>query len=99
MNVDKKSLFAFAERERSGFESALREIVEIPTVSSEPERANDIRRCADRAASMIREFGGAAEVLERAGNPLGHGTVNGDAGVPAVAGSHHRDVEAGARET
>src|SRR5437773_5053210 len=76
MNLDKKSLLAFAERERSAFERALEEFVEIPTVSSEPERKGDIRRCADRAASLIREFGGQAEVLETAGNPLVHGTFS-----------------------
>ncbi len=69
MNSDKKSLLAFADRERNAFENALKEFVEIPTVSSEPERKGDIRRCADRAASLIREHGGAAEVLETAEIP------------------------------
>src|SRR5204863_405816 len=57
MNLDKKSLLSFAERERGAFENALKEFVEIPTVSSEPERKGDIARCADRAASLIRESG------------------------------------------
>ena len=99
MNLDKKSLFAFAERERGTFENALREMVEIPTVSSEPERASDIRRCADRAASLIRELGGDAEVLETAGSPLVHGTFNGDAGAPSVTIYNHLDVQPASRET
>jgi acetylornithine deacetylase/succinyl-diaminopimelate desuccinylase-like protein len=99
MNVDKKSLFAFAERERNAFESALRELVEIPTVSSEPARADDIRRCADRAASLIRESGGTAEVLETPGYPLVHGTFNGDAGAPSVTIYNHLDVQPASRDT
>ena len=86
MNLNKKSLLAFAERERGAFENTLKEFVEIPTVSSEPQRKGDIRRCADRAASVIREFGGQAEVLETAGNPLVHGTFSGDAGAPPTYG-------------
>src|SRR5436305_2224289 len=99
MNLDKKSLHAFAERERTAFESALQEFVEIPTVSSEPGRQGDIRRCADRAASLIRELGGEAEVLETAGNPLVHGTFNGSAGAPSVTIYNHLDVQPASRET
>ena len=99
MNLDKKSLLAFAERERSAFERALEEFVEIPTVSSEPERKGDIRRCADRAASLIREFGGQAEVLETAGNPLVHGTFSSGAGAPSVTIYNHLDVQLASRET
>ena len=99
MNLDKKSLLAFANRERSSFENALKEFVEIPTVSSEPERKGDIRRCADRAASLIREHGGTAEVLETPGNPLVHGTFDVAAGAPTVTIYNHLDVQPASRET
>src|SRR5436853_7856955 len=84
MSLDKKSLLAFADRERGAFESALKEFVEIPTVSSEPARQGDIRRLADRAAALIREHGGTAEILETPGNPLVHGTFDGGDGAPSV---------------
>ena len=99
MNLDKKSLLAFADRERSAFENALKELVEIPTVSSEPDRKNDIRRCADRAASLIRDLGGKAEVLETEGNPLVHGTFDGAASAPSVTIYNHLDVQPASRET
>src|SRR5262245_37970173 len=99
MNLDKKSLLAFAERERSAFESALREFVEIPSVSSEPERKSDIRRQADRAASLIRQFGGTAEILETPGNPLVHGSFNTVDGAPNVTIYNHLDVQPASRET
>src|SRR5213078_3012367 len=99
MNLDKKSLLSFAERERGAFENALKEFVEIPTVSSEPERKNDIARCADRAASLIRELGGTAEVLQTAGNPLVHGTFDAAAGAPSVTVYNHLDVQPASRDT
>jgi acetylornithine deacetylase/succinyl-diaminopimelate desuccinylase-like protein len=99
MNLDKKSLLFFAERERGPFENALKEFVEIPTVSSEPERKADIARCAVRAASLIREHGGTAEVLQTAGNPLVHGTFTVAAGAPSVTVYNHLDVQPASRET
>jgi acetylornithine deacetylase/succinyl-diaminopimelate desuccinylase-like protein len=99
MNLDKKSLLAFANRERSAFENALKEFVEIPTVSSEPERKDAIRRCADRAVSLIREHGGTAEVLETAGNPLVHGKFDVADGAPTVTVYNHLDVQPASRET
>jgi acetylornithine deacetylase/succinyl-diaminopimelate desuccinylase-like protein len=99
MNLDKKSLLAFANRERPAFENALKEFVEIPTVSSEPERKDAIRRCADRAVSLIREHGGTAEVLETAGNPLVHGTFTAADGAPTVTVYNHLDVQPASRDT
>src|SRR5205814_2002070 len=84
MSLDKKSLTAFAKNERDRYENTLRDLVEIPTVSSEPERAADIRRCAERAAQLIRDFGGTASILETDGNPLIHGRFDGDSNAPAV---------------
>src|SRR5213078_2828644 len=99
MNLDKKSLLSFAKRERGPFENALKEFVEIPTVSSEPERRADIARCADRAASLIREHGGTAEVLQTAGNPLVHGTFTAAVGAPSVTVYNHLDVQPASRES
>jgi len=99
MTVDKKSLSAFAARERDAFENTLREFVEIPTVSADPDRAGDIRRCAERAAALIREFGGEPTILDTAGNPLVHGRFDVDANAPTVTVYNHLDVQPASRET
>jgi acetylornithine deacetylase/succinyl-diaminopimelate desuccinylase-like protein len=99
MNLDKKSLLDFADRERDSFEAALKEFVEIPTVSSEPERKVDIVRCAARAAELIREFGGVAEVLETSGNPLVHGRFDAGKSWPTVTVYNHLDVQPASRVT
>jgi acetylornithine deacetylase/succinyl-diaminopimelate desuccinylase-like protein len=99
MKLDKKSLSTFAENQRDAFEAKLKEFVEIPTVSSEPERLPDIRRMAEVAAQTIREFGGQASVLETPGNPLVHGRFDVGGGAPTVTIYNHLDVQPASRET
>ena len=99
MNLSKNELLAFARGERERFERTLRQFVEVPTVSSEPERQRDIRRCADLAAQTIREFGGEARILETAGNPIIHGRFDQNSGGPTVTIYNHLDVQPASRET
>ena len=99
MNLSKNELLAFARAERERFERALRQFVEIPTVSSEPDRQRDIRRCADLAAQTIRDFGGEPRILETAGNPIVHGRFDSDDGGPTVTIYNHLDVQPASRES
>src|SRR5437764_1685435 len=97
--IEKKSLVAFANKERDRFETALRQFVETPTVSAEPERAPDIRKCAELAASTIRDFGGEADILETDGNPIVHGRFDTGRNLPTVTVYNHLDVQPASRET
>jgi acetylornithine deacetylase/succinyl-diaminopimelate desuccinylase-like protein len=99
MNLSKNELLAFARSERERFERTLRQFVEIPTVSSEPDRQRDIRRCADLAAQTIREFGGEPRILETAGNPIIHGRFDSADGGPTVTIYNHLDVQPASRES
>ncbi|HEY8133261.1 MAG TPA: M20/M25/M40 family metallo-hydrolase [Thermoanaerobaculia bacterium] len=99
MNLDKKSLFSFAARERTAFERTLQKFIEIPTVSSDPARQPDIRRCAELAAQTIRDFGGEPAILETAGNPIVHGRFDGQPGAPTVTVYNHLDVQPASRDT
>jgi acetylornithine deacetylase/succinyl-diaminopimelate desuccinylase-like protein len=99
MKLDKKSLSDFAKDQRTEFESALKDFVEIPSVSSEPERLPDIKRMAELAAKTIAGFGGEASILETAGNPLVHGRFDVGAGAPTVTVYNHLDVQPASRET
>jgi acetylornithine deacetylase/succinyl-diaminopimelate desuccinylase-like protein len=99
MKLDKKSLSDFAADQRTDFESTLKDFVEIPSVSSEPERLPDIRRMAERAAKTIADFGGEASILETNGNPLVHGRFDVGAGAPTVTIYNHLDVQPASRET
>jgi len=100
MAVEKSALTAFAKRERDRFEQTLKEFVEIPTVSSEPQRQGDIRRCADLAAQTIRDFGGEPAIFETAGNPIVFGRF--DSRRPDAASVtvyNHLDVQPASRDT
>ena len=99
MTLDKKSLSKYAENQRARFEATLKEFVEIPTVSSEPERLPEIRRCAELAAKTIRDFGGKASILETPGNPLVHGRFDVDGNAPTVTVYNHLDVQPASRES
>ena len=99
MGVDKSGLTAFAKRERDRFERSLKDFVEIPTVSADPDRQRDIRRCADLAAQTIRDFGGEPWILETAGNPIVHGRFDGQTGAPTVTVYNHLDVQPASRDT
>jgi acetylornithine deacetylase/succinyl-diaminopimelate desuccinylase-like protein len=99
MSLEKKSLVAFAKKERASFEATLRELVEIPTVSADPDRVADVRRCADRAMQLIRDFGGEPKIIETAGYPLVHGRFDGDPKAPTVTVYNHLDVQPASRAT
>jgi acetylornithine deacetylase/succinyl-diaminopimelate desuccinylase-like protein len=99
MNLDKKSLLAWARDHRADFESTLQQFVETPSVSAEPERADDIRRCAELAQAKIREFGGEATILETDGYPLVHGRFQTGPDLPTVTVYNHLDVQPASRET
>lgn len=99
MKLDKKSLSDFAKDQRAEFESTLKDFVEVPSVSSEPERLPDIRCMAELAAKTIADFGGEASILETNGNPLVHGRFDVGDGVPTVTIYNHLDVQPASRAT
>lgn len=99
MKTDKKSLLAWAKSERDQFENALKQFVEIPSISAEPERKGDIRRCADAAAQQIRDFGGEAKILQTDGYPIVHGRFKAGRKLPTLTVYNHLDVQPASRET
>src|SRR5437899_5185359 len=99
MAVDKSELKSFAKRERDRFERSLKDFVEIPTVSADPLRQRDIRRCVDLAVQTIREAGGEPAIIETAGNPIIHGRFDASTGAPTVTVYNHLDVQPASRDS
>ena len=99
MNTDRKSLLAFANNERARYEATLKQLVEIPSVSADPEHKKDMLRCAEAAAETILKFGGDAAILRTDGNPLIHGSFDSDSDAPTVTVYNHLDVQPASRET
>ncbi len=94
----RKSLLDYAASERTRYESTLREAVEIPSVSVDPERKADVAKVGAYAADLIRGMGGQARVIPTGGHPLVHATFNRDVSYPTVTVYNHLDVQPAARE-
>jgi acetylornithine deacetylase/succinyl-diaminopimelate desuccinylase-like protein len=92
---DLKSLRAHADERRGEFESILKEWVEIPSVSMDPERKDDMRRMADAASATLRAFGFDAKILKTSGQPLVFGSRKVADDAPNVTIYNHIDVQPG----
>ena len=89
----RQDLKQFAEANRTEFERVLSEIVEIPTVSVEPDRKSEVRRGAEYAARLIQSCGGQAEVYETKGHPIVYGRFDRGEGYPTITLYNHLDVQ------
>jgi acetylornithine deacetylase/succinyl-diaminopimelate desuccinylase-like protein len=94
----REKLLAFAASERGRFETALRELVEIPTVSNDPDHRPDMGRGADYAADLIRSLGGEPRVIPTKGHPLVHGAFRRDPAFPTVTVYNHLDVQSAQKD-
>jgi len=83
----------YTESSRAEFESKLREWVEIPTISADPERKPDILRGAEAAVGYLRSLGAHAETVETPGNPVVIGRFITGPGRPTVTVYNHLDVQ------
>ena len=78
---------------RAEYAHKLGELVGIPSVSMEPERHGDVRRCARKALAYLREAGATAELVETRGLPIVLGRLGADAAAPTVTIYNHLDVQ------
>ena len=89
----KETLTRFASSERQRFEENLRGLVEIPSISNDPARADDVRRVAESAADLIRSLGGEASLIPTGGHPIVHGLFRKNPAFPTVTVYNHLDVQ------
>jgi acetylornithine deacetylase/succinyl-diaminopimelate desuccinylase-like protein len=83
----------FVESIRPEFEAKLKEWVEIPTVSAEPEHAADMERLADAAVRYVKALGGEAEKVATPGYPVIVGRFMASSDYPTVTIYNHLDVQ------
>jgi acetylornithine deacetylase/succinyl-diaminopimelate desuccinylase-like protein len=91
--VDPKGLDSEIANLREEFAAKLGALVGIPSVSMQPERHDDVRRCAALACTYLREAGAEAEVLETQGLPVLLGNLVRDPSFPTVTIYNHLDVQ------
>jgi acetylornithine deacetylase/succinyl-diaminopimelate desuccinylase-like protein len=78
---------------RGEFADKLAALVAFPSVSMEPERHPDVRRCAELACAYLRENGAAAAIIETTGLPVVLGRLIQDPAFPTVTIYNHLDVQ------
>ena len=83
----------YVQSSRAEFETKLREWVEIPTISAEPEHKADIQRGADAAVQYLRSLGADAEAIPTPGNPVVVGKFVTGPSRPTVTIYNHLDVQ------
>jgi len=89
----KKSLLDYTGSQRGSFEKTLRELVEIPSISADPQHYTDVAEVVSRAADLLRRMGGEARVLDTDGHPMLHGRFEQSSDFPTVTVYNHLDVQ------
>src|SRR5262249_40397581 len=89
----KSDIDTYVRSSQTEFESRLREWVEIPPISAEPEHQPDIIRGAETAGQYLGSLGAEAEVVPTPGNPVVIGKFMAGAGRPTVTIYNHLDVQ------
>ena len=85
---------AYLDQHRQRALSELLEFLRIPSVSTAPEHAADVRRCADWVAAHLRQIGiEHVEVHPTAGHPIVYAEQCQKPGAPTVLLYGHYDVQ------
>lgn len=88
------SAFDFAKASNSQAVQQLQEFVRIPSVSSDPKKARDVKRCAKWLAQHLHTIGlHRVRVLPTARHPIVYGEWLGAAGKPTILIYGHYDVQ------
>lgn len=88
-----KNLNGYIQSVRGEFEENLATLVEIPSISMNPENKGDCERCAEVAVEYLRGIGADAEAVKTAGNPVVVGSIVTGKDNPTVAIYNHLDVQ------
>lgn len=86
-------LESYIRDSRPRFERMLAELVEIPSISMDPQRAADVRRTAELAVQFLRELGAEARIVETKGYPVVSGGWTSGRHHPTVTIYNHLDVQ------
>lgn len=94
MPDQREAALKYLVENRDAFLDAYREILVIPSVSTDPERSADIRRAADWMAAQLNALGmQKVQVFPTAMHPVVYGEWLGAAGAPTVLVYGHYDVQ------
>ncbi len=85
---------AYADQHADGFVEQLKDLLRIPSISTDPQYADDTRRAAEWLADDLRRIGvERVEVMETGGHPIVYAEHGSDADKPTVLVYGHYDVQ------
>jgi acetylornithine deacetylase/succinyl-diaminopimelate desuccinylase-like protein len=84
---------AYARDHGDAFLEDLKDLLRIPSISTLPEHAGDIRLAAERLRDRLNGIGITAEIIEGAGHPLVYGEWLNAPGAPTILVYGHYDVQ------
>jgi acetylornithine deacetylase/succinyl-diaminopimelate desuccinylase-like protein len=94
MSANSQDVLARLDAERERHLEELKDYLRIPSISTDPEYAGEVRRCAAWLAGRLAAAGLAAETIETAGHPLVYAEWTGaGAQAPTVLFYGHYDVQ------
>lgn len=100
MAFTRPELEQYAATQKDRFEQLLKDFVEIPSVSADPDRTADLERCAELGLATVRAFGGRAEIHRIPdGPPVVLGSFESGKGQPTLTIYNHLDVVPASKET
>jgi acetylornithine deacetylase/succinyl-diaminopimelate desuccinylase-like protein len=92
-SIDVSKLDKFIQDSRQQYETELKKIVDIPSVSMDPAHAKDITRTAEYAVELLKSIGAKAEAIPTDGNPVVYGELHAGDEFPTVMIYNHLDVQ------
>jgi len=93
MANNKRHLESYIRSSRPEFEKHLGHLVEVPSISMDPARAQDMRRMAKLGVQLLRLYGADGQVVETGGYPTVVGGWTVGAQYPTVMMYNHLDVQ------
>ncbi len=86
-------LESYIKNSRPQYEDLLAQMVEIPSISSDPSRKTDVRKMGVTAAHVLKSFGAEARIVETSGYPAVSGGWFVGNHYPTVTIYNHLDVQ------
>src|ERR1041385_4408835 len=86
-------LEVYVKENRKRFEDLLGRMINIPSISMDPAKANDMRRMATLVRQVLSDVGTEAQIVETGGYPFVSGGWITSAHYPTVTVYNHMDVQ------
>ncbi|WP_447963751.1 M20/M25/M40 family metallo-hydrolase [Nitrospira sp. Ecomares 2.1] len=93
MSDYQSQLHTYIQDQRPNFEDLLGQMVEVPSVSSDPEHAHDMHRMAQLAVQYLEQFGAQASIVNTKGYPSVAGEWVAGRQHPSLTIYNHLDVQ------